>query len=76
MIVRALVNSENEYHLLLPNGGKIIFNKKDKLEDINSNLESFLNDQPNIKVSDFLTNISYIDMRFGNKIFYKLKTGE
>lgn len=72
----SLISTENEYHLILPGGGKIIFNKKDKLESIKSNLESFLNDPENMHAPDFLENVSYIDMRFGNKVFYKLKTAE
>jgi hypothetical protein len=71
--LRSLTTTVNEYYLELLGGGKIIIGKKDNLTDVASNLESFLNDQAVTKAPGFLDNVSYIDMRFGNKVFYKLK---
>lgn len=71
--LRSLTTSANEYYLELPAGGKIIIGKKDNLKDVASNLESFLNDQEITRAAGFLESVSYIDMRFGNKVFYKLK---
>jgi len=72
--IHSLTTSTNEYYLELQSGGKIIIGKKDNLKEVASNLESFLNDQTITKAPGFLDNVSYIDMRFGNKVFYKLKS--
>jgi cell division septal protein FtsQ len=71
--LRSIVSTPNEYYLELVSKGKIIISKKDNLKEVASNLESFLNDQEITKKPDFFNNVAYIDMRFGNKIFYKLK---
>lgn len=71
--IRSLTTTANEYYLELLGGGKIIISKKDSLKEVASNLESFLNDQSITRAPGFLDNVSYIDMRFGNKVFYKLK---
>lgn len=69
----SLLRTLNEYYLELPAGGKIIVNKDDDLKEITKNLESFLNDQAEARKPGFLENIAYIDLRFGNRVFYKLK---
>ncbi len=70
---RALVTTSKEYYFELTGGGKIIINRADDLIMIKNNLESFLTDQEEARNPNFIENISYIDLRFGNKVFYKLK---
>ena len=70
---RSLLATTNEYYLELPGEGRIIINKEDNLKTVAENIESFLKDQDITKTTNFLENVSYIDMRFGNKVFYKLK---
>ena len=70
---RSLLATTNEYYLELPGEGRIIINKEDNLKTVAENIESFLKDQDITKTPNFLENVSYIDMRFGNKVFYKLK---
>jgi cell division septal protein FtsQ len=71
---RSLLSTSNEYYLELVGDGKIIINKEDDLKKVAENIESFLKDQDITKAANFLENVSYIDMRFGNKVFYKLKS--
>ncbi len=70
---RALLTTPKEYYFELTGGGKIIINRVDDLTTIKGNLESFLTDQEEARNPNFIENISYIDLRFGNKVFYKLK---
>ncbi len=73
VIPHSLQRTLNEYYLEIQGGGKIIINKDDDLGKVRENLESFLNDQVTTQAPGFLESISYIDLRFGNKVFYKLK---
>ncbi len=70
---RSLLSTSNEYYLELIGNGKIIINKDDDLKKVAENIESFLKDQEITRSSNFIESVSYIDMRFGNKVFYKLK---
>jgi len=62
---------EGDFEAYVRNGGKILFNAKDfskTLENANAILsESTINDK------DFWERLNYLDLRFDNKVFYKLK---
>lgn len=62
-----------EYHLYLTNGGDIIWKSALNTSTMYSNLSSFLNGKVVGAEKNFLDRILYIDMRFGNKIFYKFR---
>jgi cell division septal protein FtsQ len=64
------VRSLGEYDLALEKGGTIIFSDRDPFSQTLDNLTTLLADQPGLKDP---SNIDYIDLRFGNKLFYKLK---
>lgn len=63
-----------DYTLVISGGGEIYFDMKKPLKETAKNLESLLR-TPSLSTS---TNsdlpIQYIDLRYGNKLFYKLKT--
>ena len=67
--------SENNYEIYLKNGVKIIFDDKQPFDKTLENIESILS-EVDFK-GDYSANnhpkINYVDMRFGNKIFYKTK---
>jgi cell division septal protein FtsQ len=73
---RAFVDKGDEYDLILSNGGRLIWNKEDKLRDIESNLEAFLSDPSIQEDKNFLNKILYLDLRFPNKVFYKFQGAE
>lgn len=70
---KAFVLKGDEYSLVLSNHAVIKWNKGDDLSNIKSNLESFVNDPTFKERSGGLDRILYIDLRFGNKVFYKFK---
>lgn len=70
---RVLVTTSDEYHILLTNGTEIMWDKSEDLSAVRTNLASFLSDKAIENDSSFLTRVAYIDMRFGNKIFYKFR---
>jgi hypothetical protein len=70
---KALVDKDDEFHVVLANGAVIMWKKTQDLENIHSNLESFMKD-PNLNSNNkTLDRILYLDLRFGNKIFYKFR---
>lgn len=69
-----LVTDDGEYDLVLFQGGKILFNTQITLDSVVFNLEALLKSSPFASTTDF-SNLDYIDLRFGNKLFYKLKSG-
>ena len=67
--------SENDYEINLKNGIKIIFDDKQPFGKTLENIESILS-EVDLKGEYSANNppkINYVDMRFGNKIFYKTK---
>lgn len=67
--VELAVGNENDYELYLENGTKVLFAQDGDLSLILDNLQSIL-------LSDDLkehgtVGIDYIDLRFGNKVYYK-----
>lgn len=61
-----------EFSLVIYGGGQIFFDSKKSLESAYANLESLLN-SPEFSSPNILSNLDYIDLRYGNKLFYKLK---
>ncbi|MFZ2048986.1 MAG: hypothetical protein WAV25_01650 [Minisyncoccia bacterium] len=70
---KVFVFKKDEYHLILSNGADIMWKESQNLDQIRSNLVSFVEDASFRKDKNNLSNILYIDLRFGNKIFYKYK---
>ena len=68
--VGLLVKGDGEYDLLLSQEGKVYFDDLQSFDKTADNLETLLK---TIGTSTDLTGIDYIDLRFGNKVFYKLK---
>jgi cell division septal protein FtsQ len=62
-----LVSEDNKkYELYFNESSKIIFNDEQNIRELMDNFQAVLN------IEDFyINNIEYIDLRFGNKVFYK-----
>ncbi len=71
--VYLLSKDGGDFSLAISGGGQILFDMKKPLSDISKNLQSLLS-TPALSTS---TNrdlpIEYIDLRYGNKLYYKLK---
>jgi hypothetical protein len=63
---------DGDYEVAIDNGARLLLTDKVSFGEELDNLTALLND-PNLKVSNpgFLNSVDYIDLRFGNKIFYK-----
>lgn len=70
---KIFILKNDEYHLILSNGGDIMWKATQDLEQVRSNLSSFIEDASFQQNKNNLNNIQYIDLRFGNKIFYKYR---
>ncbi len=68
--VKATDNNNFELHLL--SGGKILFNTNQPLDETISNLQTVTDKNNASGTSVDLSKIEYLDLRFGNKVFYKL----
>ena len=68
VIVKFGVVDSTDFELTFNNGARVVFSRDGDLSQILANLEAVLN-------SETLENekIDYIDLRFGNKVFYKFK---
>jgi hypothetical protein len=62
-----------EFTLILSSGAKIYFDTKEPLSKISSNLETLLRSGTFSTTSDPTIGVDYIDLRFGNKLYYKMK---
>ncbi|MES2213704.1 MAG: hypothetical protein V4473_02625 [Patescibacteria group bacterium] len=62
-----------EFTLVLAGGGKIYFDNKEPLTKVADNLEALLRTPALVPSTNADLPIDYIDLRFGNKLFYKLK---
>ena len=60
-----------DFSLFIAGGGQIYFDVKEPLSKVSQNLASLLG-APALKVNGNIS-VEYIDLRFGNKLFYKLK---
>ena len=69
-----IVAKENdEFSLVLSGGGEIYFDMKGSLSKTTKNLEALLQTPDLAKNLNGNLPINYIDLRYGNKLFYKLK---
>ncbi len=59
-----------EFSLIIGGGGQIYFDTKELLSKAASNLEALLKTSA---LSQNISHLDYIDLRFGNKLYYKLK---
>ncbi len=71
-IVGVELKNQGDFDLLLSSGTKIMLNKKNSYEDMYNNIDTILKSQQ--LSSSNLDSIDYIDMRFGNKVYYKAKS--
>ncbi len=67
------VGDRGEYSLIISGGGRIIFNTQESIDDIYKNLEVVLRTPVLSPQSGEDIPVEYIDLRYGNKVFYKLK---
>jgi cell division septal protein FtsQ len=65
---------DDEYALVLHNGGEILWKKETSFDLVYSNLEAFLSSSAIKTEENFLDRISRLDLRTDNKVFYKFKT--
>jgi hypothetical protein len=68
-----LAKGNGEYSLVLAGGGQIYFDIKEPLSVVGDNLEALLHAPALATSTAHSLPIQYIDLRFGNKLFYKLK---
>lgn len=65
------IEKENDFEILLEDGGKILFNRKQDILYILSNIQSvFESEEFN---ENERTNLDYADFRFGNKVYFKFR---
>lgn len=65
-------NGDGEFSIILAGGGEIYFDTKEPLSLIGQNLEALLRTPVFASTTGNLP-VEYIDLRYGNKLFYKLK---
>ncbi len=63
----------DEFSLVVSGGGEIYFDIKESLSKVADNLEALLRTPELATSTSRDLPVEYIDMRFGNKLFYKLK---
>ncbi len=61
-----------DFTLLLAGGGKVLFSDREPYLTVYENLEAVVHEQKKTQ-PDFVTRLDYIDVRFANKAFIKLK---
>lgn len=62
-----------EYSLVVYNGGQIYFDTREPLSQVTQNLQILLKSDAYRKAVSATSTLDYIDLRFGNKVYYKLK---
>ncbi len=67
-----IAKNNDEFSLIIAGGGEVYFDIKRPLSIVAENLETLLENPPLSKYKGYLP-VEYIDLRFGNKLFYKLK---
>lgn len=73
-VLKLVYTEDNDAFFLLKNNVKIIFNREQDFEETLNNLESIF-DAGELLRSDFVdraTTLEYIDLRFPNRVFFKL----
>lgn len=74
LLSQLIKNEDQDYELYLKDGGKIIFSLKDGAEKSFSNLFSALETEPlKANLRNKPKSLEYIDLRFGNKVFFKFR---
>ena len=69
---RVVAEEDDTFKMYLENGGTILFSAKVGLEKTLENLQSVLSSSSLSRKGDSpLSGLDYLDLRFGNKIFYK-----
>lgn len=71
---KVFVDKGDEYNVILSSGATIMWKSSSDLGTIYSDLESFLSDPSFTKEKAALGRLLYIDLRFGNKVFYKFNS--
>src|SRR3989344_1468900 len=61
---------DGEFALILESGGEVMWSAESDPNLVRSNLELFLNSEEIKAEKDFLSRVSYIDLRTDNKVFY------
>ncbi|MBX4210780.1 FtsQ-type POTRA domain-containing protein [Candidatus Parcubacteria bacterium] len=69
--LRVYYNSDGDFELYIEKGGKILFARDTDFQKSFSNLQTLLSDQQAKINNDGKLTVDYIDLRFGNKIYYK-----
>lgn len=64
-----ILKDENIYNIVTSDNWRIIINNENEIEDTFVNLKTIIES----KIKDKLKNLEYIDLRLGNKVFYKLR---
>ncbi|MEK9186142.1 MAG: hypothetical protein AAB885_01005, partial [Patescibacteria group bacterium] len=67
-ISKMVLKKENIYELYTLEGWRVLTNNQNNPNDLFINLAAILNE-----VGSRRQNLDYIDLRFGNKVFYKFK---
>lgn len=67
--VSIFVKDDGDYNVRLHDGGEVYLNEREGFDRSLLNLESILTDQIG---KDSIGDIDYIDLRFGNKVFFRL----
>jgi hypothetical protein len=68
-----IANEKGQYTIVLGSGTKIYFDMEESLVKTSDNLKALLKTPALANLSAQNLPIDYIDLRFGNKLFYKLK---
>lgn len=63
---------DGAFEATVSGGMRLIFDEEDNFQSVLSNLQSIITD-PDLRRTSPLSSIDYIDLRFGNKIFYRKK---
>lgn len=64
-----ILKDENIYDIIISDNWKIVIDKENKIEDTFISLKTVIDS----KIKDKIKNLEYIDLRFGNRVFYKFK---
>jgi len=68
-----LAQGNGEFSLAIAGGGQIYFNTEQPLSTVADNLETLLRTPALATSTKNNLPVQYIDLRFGNKLFFKLK---
>ncbi|MEQ1499888.1 MAG: hypothetical protein ABL917_00765 [Parcubacteria group bacterium] len=68
-----LAKDNDEFVVVMSGGGEVYFDMREDLAKVASNLDSLLQTPGLSSMDRSNLELEYIDLRFGNKLFYKLK---